>query len=165
MFAVTPAVIAATVVGALLAALLGTAAIRISGEFLRIASFGVQEILSTTFSNWLSVTGGVNGIVLVAPSASWERRPTATSGDILLATREDFYMATDRQRLSVPACVMAMLGPDVADKGVGGLLALPDMARCSRRAPRVHRKDPGTASTAEAHGLPASQPRSLQDAG
>lgn len=59
-----PAFIAAAVVSGIIGALLGMTAIRISGEFLIIASFGVQEIASSVLTNWNSVTGGVNGIVM-----------------------------------------------------------------------------------------------------
>lgn len=59
-----PAFVAAAVVSGVIGGFLGATAIRISGEFLIIASFGVQEIASSVLTNWNSVTGGVNGIVL-----------------------------------------------------------------------------------------------------
>lgn len=59
-----PAFAAAAIVSGVIGGFLGATAIRISGEFLIIASFGVQEIASSVLTNWNSVTGGVNGIVM-----------------------------------------------------------------------------------------------------
>lgn len=43
---------------------LGYTAVRVSGEFLIIASFGLQEVATAVFVNANGVTGGSNGIVL-----------------------------------------------------------------------------------------------------
>lgn len=78
-----PAFLAAAVVAGVLGGLLGATAVRISGEFLIIASFGVQEVASSVFNNWNSLTGGVNGVVLTGQFAFFGLSPA--TGALVLA--------------------------------------------------------------------------------
>ncbi len=56
------AALAGVVLAGLVSVIVGLPSLRVSGEYLIVASFGLQMILSSIFRNWKSVTHGVSGI-------------------------------------------------------------------------------------------------------
>jgi ABC-type branched-subunit amino acid transport system permease subunit len=67
--------LAAIVVGAVISLALAYASVRVSGEYLAIASFGFQVIVFSAFNNWDDITRGARGIRGI---------PGATLGTVVL---------------------------------------------------------------------------------
>ncbi len=61
------------VMAALAGALLGFPVLRMHGDYLAIVTLGFGEIIRPVLNNWVSFTGGPNGVPVPSPHAVWPR--------------------------------------------------------------------------------------------
>lgn len=119
--------VVATLVAIVLTTVLGTAlgytAIRVSGEFLIIVSFGLQEVASSVFVNAGGLTGGASGIVLPTASNVFGLPPNTSSLVLvgvlaILALVASRYFARSK-RLTVGLAVRALNEDEIAVASCG----------------------------------------------
>jgi branched-chain amino acid transport system permease protein len=114
----------AIAVTAVAGTLLGYTAIRVSGEFLIIASFGVQEVASSVYTNANDLTGGSSGIVVPSPVSMFGLPPNAaalvlTGVVAILAFVVSHWLANSRRHRVIGLCVRALHEDEIALAGCG----------------------------------------------
>src|SRR5580698_680056 len=66
-----PAMLLASVVCVVLNVLVTLPALRVSGDYFVVTSFGIQLLATAIFTNWTAGTGGANGLPGIPPPDLW----------------------------------------------------------------------------------------------